>query len=140
MSLTPEHAESIVLPFYLQALTVNDQTTPAEVLGRVLAPTFQSKSAQGNKTREMLIGQLGAFWKVVPDMKWEPQDVLISGDQVTVRCIVTGTPKGSFLGLETDGTRSFRIDTIDIHEVKDGAVAGVYHVEDWASAVKQLRG
>ena len=36
-------------------------------------------------------------------------------------------------------TRSFRIDTVDIHEVVDGRVARVHHVEDWASALRQVR-
>jgi predicted ester cyclase len=140
MSLTSAQVESVVLPFYRQALTVNDQTTPAEVLTRVLSPEFQSVSAQGSKTRDLLIGQLGGFWKLIPDLKWEPQDVLISGDHVTVRSVATGTPKGAFFGVDADGTRSFRIDTIDIHEVRDGVVVRVHHVEDWASAVKQVRG
>ena len=64
----------------------------------------------------------------------------MSGDKVTVRSVATGTPKGNFFGVEADGTRSFRIDTIDIHEVADGVVVRVHHVEDWASAVKQVRG
>jgi hypothetical protein len=29
---------------------------------------------------------------------------------------------------------------IDIHELKDGMIARSYHVEDWASAMKQLKG
>ncbi len=140
MSLTSAQVESTVLPFYREALTVNDQTTPSEVLHRILSPDFQSLSAQGSKTRDMLVGQLGFFWKLIPDLKWEPQDVLVSGDKVTVRSIATGTPKGNFFGVEADGTRSFCIDTIDIHEVADGVVVRVHHVEDWASALKQVRG
>ena len=30
------------------------------------------------------------------------------------------------------------LDTIDIHEVRDGRVHRVYHLEDWATALKQL--
>lgn len=140
MSLTMAEAESIVLPFYREALTVNEQTTPAEVLGRVLHPEFVSMSSQGNKSREALIGQLTGFWKLIPDLRWEPQDVLVAGNKVVVRCVVTGSPYGNFQGLPTDGSRRFCIDTIDIHEVVDGAVLRVHHVEDWASAHRQLRG
>ena len=138
MSLTMAEAESIVLPFYREALTVNTQTTPAAVLSRVLHPDFVSMSSQGNKSREALIGQLTAFWRLIPDLTWEPQDVLLSGDKVVVRSVATGSPKGNFQGLVCDGSRRFRIDTIDIHEVADGAVRRVHHVEDWAAALRQL--
>jgi predicted ester cyclase len=140
MSLTSAQVESTVLPFYREALTVNDQTTPAEVLSRILSPEFQSLSAQGSKTRDMLIGQLAGFWRLIPDLRWEPQEVLVCGDKVTVRSVATGTPKGNFFGVETDGSRAFRIDTIDIHEVVDGVVTRVHHVEDWAAAFRQVRG
>ena len=44
------------------------------------------------------------------------------------------------MGLPTDGTRSFKIDTIDIHELANGRVVRVYHLEDWATAMRQLSG
>jgi predicted ester cyclase len=134
-----EEIESTVLPFYRLALTVNPDTTPTDVLGRILADDFESISAQGVKTRTALSGQIEAFWRLIPDLRWEVQDVVASGDKVVVRSIATGTPKGTFLGVETDGTRAFRIDTIDIHELAEGRVARVHHVEDWASALRQVR-
>ena len=30
--------------------------------------------------------------------------------------------------------------TIDIHELADGVIVRTYHVEDWASALRQLAG
>jgi hypothetical protein len=36
--------------------------------------------------------------------------------------------------------RSFRIMTLDVHTVEDGRLTRADHVEDWASAMRQLRG
>lgn len=125
--------------FYNKALTVNTETTPAEVLTDILVDNFVSKGSVENKSKEQLIGQLGFFWKLIPDLKWEPQEILNEGNKFTVRSLVTGTPTGDFMGLPTDGTKSFSIMTIDIHTVNDGKVEEVYHLEDWGTAMKQLK-
>ncbi len=43
------------------------------------------------------------------------------------------------MGLPTGGKRSFRIMTIDIHTVDHRRIRSVHHLEDWATAVRQLR-
>lgn len=48
-------------------------------------------------------------------------------------------PNGDFMGLPTDGSKSFRIMTLDIHTVENGQVIQVYHLEDWSTAMKQLK-
>lgn len=133
--------ENIVIPFYALALTVNTKTTPAEVLERVLADGFVSINSQESKNKPTLIAQLGHFWRLIPNLVWEPQDIVVgvNGKKVVVRSVATGTPKGSFMGLELDGSRSFKIDTIDIHEVAGGQIVRVHHLEDWATALKQIK-
>ena len=132
----------IVAPFYHHALTVNTETTPAAVLDRILAPGFQSINSQGTKDKPTLIRQVGQFWDLIPDLIWSPQDLVfgIDGRKVVVRAVATGTPKGNFMGLDCDGSRSFRIDTTDIHEVANGQIVRVHHLEDWATAMRQLKG
>lgn len=138
MSLTKEDVHAIVAPFYRQALTVNKETTSTAVLERVLADDFQSINGQETKTKAVLLKQIEYFWKLIPDLKWEPQDLVIGGNKVAVRSVATGSPKGAFMGMELDGSRSFKIDTIDIHEIENGKIARVHHLEDWATAIKQL--
>jgi len=133
-------ALEIVMPLYTQAFTVNTTTTPTAVMGRVLADGFQSVNGQGSKDKAKLIGQVESFWKLIPDLKWEPKDFVVEGNKVVVRSVASGTPSGSFMGTPCDGTRSFTIDTIDIHEVEGARIARVYHVEDWATALRQLAG
>lgn len=125
--------------FYEKALTVNTQTTPDVVLNNILAENFLSKGSVENKSKEQLIGQLGFFWKLIPDLKWVPQEIIEEGNKFTVRSLATGTPNGDFMGLPTDGTKSFSIMTIDIHTIVDGKDVEVYHLEDWGTAMKQLQ-
>lgn len=138
--MNKSEVEAIVAPFYTQALTVNAGTTSTTVLERILADGFQSINSNETKTKAVLVQQVEHFWKLIPDLKWEPQDMVIGDQKVVVRSVASGSPKGNFMGMELDGSRSFRIDTIDIHEVQNGQIVRVHHIEDWATAMKQLKG
>ncbi len=136
MSMTNREALNA---FYEKALTVNAETTPDAILNTILADSFVSKGSIENKSKEQLTGQLGFFWKLIPDLQWTPQEVINEGNKYVVRSLASGTPKGDFMGLPTDGTKSFSIMTIDVHTVIDGKVMEVYHLEDWGTAMKQLQ-
>lgn len=136
--MSKEEAQAIVAPFYKQALTVNTETSSTAVLEKILAEGFQSINSQELKSKAALIKQVEFFWKLIPNLKWEPQDLVIGSSKVVVRSIASGSPKGRFMGMELDGSKSFRIDTIDIHELEGGQIIRVHHLEDWATAIKQL--
>lgn len=140
--MTKDEVHDIVAPFYKQALTVNTETTPVVVLEKILADGFQSVNSQETKDKATLIKQVGFFWQLIPNLVWAPQDLVIDvgGKKVVVRSVATGSPKGNFMGMELDGSKSFKIDTTDIHEIENGQIVRVYHLEDWATAIKQLRG
>ena len=65
--------------------------------------------------------------------------MITDGNKIVVRSIASGTPNGHFMGLLTDGTKSFKIMTIDIHQIVDGKLTTVHHLEDWGTAMKQLK-
>src|SRR5438552_4425373 len=88
--------------------------------------------------RETSIKVVGGFAKSIPDMKFDIKEVLIAGDRVIVRGEVTGTPAGDLFGVPHTG-KSFRIMAIDIQTIKDGKIARTYHLENWLSALGQLR-
>ncbi len=140
--MTTDQVHAIVAAFYQQALTVNGDTTPAAVLEKILADSFQSINSQETKDKATLIKQVGFFWQLIPNLVWDPQDVVIGvdGKKVVVRSVATGSPKGNFMGLQLDGSRSFKIDTTDIHEIDNGQIVRVHHLEDWATGIKQLKG
>jgi predicted ester cyclase len=132
-------SKEAVMRFYTGALTVNETTNPEETLNEICSDDFVSKGSESLKTKETFVGELNHFWNLIPNMKWEPQEIINQGNTFAVRSIATGNPCGNFMGLLTDGSKSFNILTIDIHKVKDGKIFEVYHLEDWGTAMKQLK-
>ena len=135
-----EDIKGIVGQLYADCLTVNTRANAAEVMGRLLADDFQSIGSADTKNKAALTGQVQFFWQLIPDMKWDAQEMLRDGNRVIVRSIASGSPKGDFMGMDLDGSKSFKIMTIDIHTVEGGQIKQVYHIEDWATAISQLKG
>ncbi len=135
-----ENLKEIVKSFYTDCLTVNDHTDVASVMEKLLADDFQSVNAKETKGKAALTGQIQFFWKLIPDLKWEPQEILQDGNNVVVRSTFSGSPKGEFMGLSLDGSKSFSTMSIDIHTVENGQIKSVYHVEEWPTAIAQLKG
>jgi predicted ester cyclase len=129
-----------IRPFYTQCLTVNAGVNVAEIMGNLLADDFQSLSSIEVKNKATLIGQVQYFWKLIPNLNWEIQEMLQDGNRVIVRSLASGSPQGDFMGVATTGKKSFKIMTIDIHTVLNGKIVKVYHLEDWPTAMKQLQG
>lgn len=127
-----------VIAFYNKALTVNNETRPTEVLSPLMAEGYKSSSSVDSKNAEQLMGQLEFFWKIIPDLKWEPQQIINEGDVYIVRSIASGSPNGDFMGVPTDGSKPFKIMTMDMHTMKDGKFVSTNHIEDWTTAMKQL--
>ncbi len=114
------------------------------------AEAFKNSTANGwesigdysgkNKNRDEFVGQVSGFFaKLMPDLKWDVQEMIQDGDKVVVRSRATGTPNGPLFGVDGKG-KSFDILTIDIHTIEDGKIVSSYHVEDWAGALQQLSG
>ena len=147
-SLTAQNSKEImknkeaINAFDNKALTVNGGARPTAVLTPLMAPGYKSSGSIPSKAKnaEQLIGQLEFFWKLIPDLKWEPQEIMNDGDTYIVRSRATGSPNGDFMGMPTDGSKSFDIMTIDIHKMKDGKFLSTHHVEDWAVGMGQLKG
>jgi predicted ester cyclase len=74
----------------------------------------------------------------IPDLKSQIREVLISGDRVTVLGEFEGTPAGDLFGVPHSG-KSFSIMTLDVQTIKDGKIVRTVHMENWLSALNQLR-
>jgi steroid delta-isomerase-like uncharacterized protein len=134
-----DNSKEILKTFYRKCLTVNTETNTDKVLSEILADNFISSGSVDSKGKEQLIKQISYFWKLIPDLKWEPQELINEGNKFIVRSIASGTPNGDFMGLPTDGTKSFKIMTIDIHTIENEKLTTVHHLEDWGTAMKQLK-
>ena len=62
--------------------------------------------------------QLAGF----PDLRMEPQDVLVSDDKVVIRSKITGTHQGELMGIPATG-RSIDVAVIDFIQFRDGRAA-----------------
>jgi len=132
-----EAARAAVAPFY-KALNAEFAKDSADLVRQATAPEWVS--CRGNdvcNTREEVIAGIGARLKSVPDLKWQIKDVLVSGNEVTVRGEATGTPSGEFFGAPHTG-KSFKVMSIDVHTLRDGKMVRSWHIEDWMGAVRQL--
>jgi ketosteroid isomerase-like protein len=139
-SLTEAQARTAIAPWYAlfnQPVRGDMRTLQEQVL------TADYESCWGYLPgecwgREASIKVVGGFAKSIPDMKFDIKEVLVSGDRVIVRGEVTGTPAGDLFGAPHTG-KSFRIMAIDIQTIRDGKIAQTYHLENWLSALGQLR-
>ena len=136
-SLAPDQARKQIAPFYdlLNQPATKDLKALSE---QALSPDWKSYSGETEfKGREAFVAQVTGFGKLIPDLKWDIKDVLVDGNRIIVRSEASGTPAGPFFGVPVGG-KSFKIMTIDIHTIKDGKALAAHHVEDWASALRQL--
>jgi steroid delta-isomerase-like uncharacterized protein len=73
-----------------------------------------------------------------PDLRMEPEDVLVSGDKVVARARATGTHQGDFLGMPATGRR-IDVQLIDIIRFgEDGRAAEHWGVLDALAMMQQL--
>ena len=135
--MSVEAARASIAPFY-KALNAESASDSAELIRQATAPDWVS--CRGNdvcNSRDEVIAGIAARLKSVPDLKWQIKDVLVSGNQVTVRGEATGTPVGEFFGAAHTG-KSFIVMSIDVHTLEGGKMIHSYHIEDWIGAVRQL--
>ena len=139
--MTEAQARTLIAPWY----GLFSQPVGADVVKGVheqlLAPDYQScwgvlpGECWG---REQSMKVVANFAKSIPDMKFDIKEVLVSGNRVIVRGEVSGTPSGDLFGVPHSG-KSFRIMAIDIQTIRDGRMVQTYHLENWLSALGQLR-
>ena len=128
----------LIKRFYADLLTTPADTTPAMV-AEVVAQDWESVPQPfGGPGADGLARTLAGFGQLIPDLTWEPQEILRDGNRYIVRGRATGTPQGPFFGIEPPTGKSFDIMSIDIHTVEGGRIVQSYHVEEWATAIQQL--
>jgi len=139
-SVTDMQARAIIAPWY-SLFNVATRGDVKAVQEEVLTADYESCSGYLPREcwgRDTSIKVVSNFSNSIPDMKFDIKEVLVSGDRIVVRGEVTGTPAQDLFGQPPTG-KSFRIMTIDIQTIRDGKIARTYHMENWLSALGQLR-
>jgi len=138
-AINPAQAQALVKPLYT-ALTASDPAMVGQLLEQVTSADWQNcASNEQCEGRPAVIARWIERITVVPGRQWEQKALFVSGNHITVRGEDQGTPVAPFFGVQPSGN-SFRIMTLDIHEVHDGKIVRTFHTEDWARATRQLSG
>jgi hypothetical protein len=139
-TMTEAQARATIAPWYSQFnLPVHGDIK--SIQEQVTTPDYESCSGYLPGEcwgRDTSIKVVSNFANSIPDMKFDIKEVLVAGDRVIVRGEVSGTPAGDLFGVPHTG-KSFRIMATDIQTIRDGRIAKTYHLENWLSAVGQLR-
>jgi ketosteroid isomerase-like protein len=139
-SLTEAQARAIIAPWY-SLFNVASRGDVKTIQEQVLTADYESCAGYLPGEcwgRDTSIKVVGNFATSIPDMKFDIKEVLVAADRVIVRGEVTGTPAGDLFGVPHTG-KSFRIMAVDIQTIRDGKIAKTFHMENWLSAIGQLR-
>ena len=135
-----EAMRAVVEPFYSKILSRSSGADVASTAEAIISENWQSIGDYSGKkkSRDEFVKQIAGFGQLIPDMTWNIEEMIVSGNRVIVRGRATGTPNGPMFGIDGKG-KSWEIMSIDIHTVEDGKIVTSYHVEDWAGAIRQLK-
>jgi ketosteroid isomerase-like protein len=138
--ITEAQARAVIAPWYglFNVATRGDVKTTQE---QVLTADYETCAGYLPGEcwdRDTSIKRVSSFATSIPDLKFDIKEVLVAGDRVIVRGEVTGTPSGELFGVPHSG-KSFRIMAVDIQTVRDGKISKTFHMENWLSAIGQLR-
>jgi len=137
-SLTVEEAQKITAPLY-DALNQPARKNVSALLAQATLPDYRSYHTNGEYlSRDQLAAEFKDIGASVPDLRWTVQHIQVFRDQIVVRGEATGTPTGEFWGAGPTG-KAFKTMAIDVFTVRNGKLASAYHVENWMTALQQIR-
>ncbi|MBM3943910.1 MAG: ester cyclase [SAR202 cluster bacterium] len=110
-----------------------------DAIERTISPGFYNHDVIPGlpRNREGSKQLFALLWEAFPDMNVEIHDQVAEGDLVVTRKTITGTHKGKFLDVPPTG-RPFRLEVMDILEVKKGKITAHWAVADLPGFWKQL--
>lgn len=77
------------------------------------------------------------FKSAFPNLQMTAEEMLADGDKVVVRGTMSGTHQGEFMGIPPTNN-SFKIQFIDIIEIREGMATAHWGVTDQAGLMQQL--
>jgi steroid delta-isomerase-like uncharacterized protein len=92
---------------------------------------------QPARGREAIAGVVQWLRGAFPDLSYKVDDAFGNGDRVAIRCTVSGTHEGEFLGRPASGRR-FAVQQIHVFRMEDGRIAEHWACRDDAGMMGQL--
>jgi len=78
-----------------------------------------------------------AYYDAFPDIHWTLDDLVVEGDKVAVRCTVTGTHKGEFMGIPPTN-KKVKVQAFAIDRVVGGKIVEEWGISDTLGLMQQL--
>jgi predicted ester cyclase len=118
-----EHNKAVVRRFFEGAMNRHDPN----ILDEVAAPEYVNylPVASGPLDLAASKGSLQEFFNAFPDLRWVDEGMIAEGDLIASRYTVTGTHRGTLMGIPATG-RQIALHGTSLHKLKNGKI-----VEDW---------
>jgi steroid delta-isomerase-like uncharacterized protein len=127
---SPEANKRVVLAFMRDVLDCHH----GDHAVRYLTPgmSWHSGTVGTVSGSKNVAGLMTTVVTAIPDLHTEVKDIFAQGNKVVVRLVVTGTQKGSLLGVPASG-RAVRWDAIDLYHLKNGKISEEWAGEDYVA-------
>ena len=79
----------------------------------------------------------GMFREALPDLEVTPEAIIAEADKVVVHSTMSGTHEGEFMGVPPTN-KSFKVQVIDIIDIRDGRASAHWGLTDQAAMMEQL--
>jgi len=113
------------------AMAVMDELYAADF---VVHGSAEGEDIHGLKNvKQSMREYLNAF----PDLHYALDDMIVEGDKVVVRCTVTGTHKGEFMGIPPTN-KKVKVQAIAIDRVVGGKIVEEWGMSDTLGLMQQL--
>ena len=127
-----------VRAFYSDVLSKPAKTTEARYYELFSRDVVSIPTPPGGPGAQGMLNTIAYLGQVVPNLTWEPDEIVDLDGRFLVRGTAKGTPIAPFFGVDPATGKSFEIMSIDIVTVEDGLITHIYHLEDWTGAIAQL--
>ena len=87
--------------------------------------------------REAIRQALNTYFAAFPDLRWEKEQILASGDHVVTRSRLIGTHKGEFKGIAPTN-RQVNVRGCQVHEIRNGKFIKAFGYADQLTLMQQL--
>jgi steroid delta-isomerase-like uncharacterized protein len=81
--------------------------------------------------------KVAGFRVSFPDLEYDLQDIVASGDTVATRWIVTGSQQQKFMGIPATG-QAVRVEGMNFYRLKDARVTDIWTQFDGVAMLQQL--
>jgi steroid delta-isomerase-like uncharacterized protein len=122
--------EQIVLDFLEDVLNKHNGDHAAQYFTEDVA--WHGGTVGTVQGRDSVAGLMAMVVTSIPDLRADVQDVIVQGNKVVVRLVVSGTHKGDLLGIPATGN-DVRWDAVDVYRLEDGKIAEEWAAEDFTA-------